>query len=101
MAEYICPERGVACGRDPHQWCAGCQCPAALEKIARDAQMMLYPPPQAKFSTDYHHDGYGVPAYTLDELLAYGAAVRERCLAGPNVRAKAGQTAQENHEQSH
>jgi hypothetical protein len=85
MAEYICPERKVACGSDPQQWCAGCQCPAALEKIARDAQMLLYPPPPAKFSTAYHQDGYGVPAYTLDELLAYGAEVQKRLVAAFDV----------------
>ena len=85
MAEYICPEREVACGSDQHQWCAGCQCPAALEMVARDAQALAYPPPPAKFSTAYHQDGYGVPAYTLDELLAYGAEVRARWAAAFEV----------------
>jgi hypothetical protein len=95
MAEYICPERGVVCGGDQHQWCVGCQCPAALGKTERNARMLLDPPPPAKFSTDYHQDGYGVPAYTMEELLAYGAAVRERCLAGPNGPVEPDPTARE------
>ena len=85
MADYICPDTREPCGEFPSLWCTGCQCPGAIAAEIRAARMALDPLPKATFSTAYHQDGYGVPAYTADEMLAYGADVRSRCV-GPNVK---------------
>lgn len=91
MADYICPEKEAPCGEYPQHWCDGCSCPLAIEQGLRDERMAVDPLPAATVRTDTHQDGWGVAAYTADEMLAYGAAVRARCLAGHNVKITGGE----------